>query len=253
MAGSLAMSPPPPHMHINVPATQPLPGFETPSAFEEPSSPSMPSSLYPATSSYAEYSRAELVPVSHIYDPRYHDQPQPLPPRQYASTSTLPGTQPSLEHAIESVQGHLAALTERLELLETNARQFQRSSVSLATGGTSPKWPGAGRGSPAGNQPQWDSDDLGMWSLVLNPLSRGLASLRALFVFFVRSENRSPTFIVVRRLCLDVSFLLCVLAVVRAIWKKSGVRRREVRMALIVLWRALVGSKKERVMVDRGV
>lgn len=91
-----------------------------------------------------------------------------------------------------------------------------------------------------------------MWSLVLNPLSRGVDSLKELATFFARNENRSPTLIIVRRLCLDVSFLLCVLALVRTIWKRSGVRRREVRAALIVLWRALLGTK-ERVLVDRGV
>lgn len=76
--------------------------------------------------------------------------------------------------------------------------------------------------------------------------------MKELATFFARNENRSPTLIIVRRLCLDVSFLLCVLALVRTIWKRSGVRRREVRAALIVLWRALLGTK-ERVLVDRGV
>lgn len=55
--------------------------------------------------------------------------------------------------------------------------------------------------------------------------------------------------IIIRRLCLDVSFLLCVIAVVGAIWRKSGNRRREVRAALVVLWRAVVGDGRSRRVV----
>lgn len=253
MAGSLAMSPPP--MHVNVPAIQPLPGFETPSAFAEPSSHSFSSSLYPTTSTYAEPFRASPhadLSSPHIYQSRYRGQSQPLPTRQYGAGRPI--SQPTLERAVENVQGHLAALAERLEVLETNSGQPQRSNISLVTGGSSSMWGGAGTGSPADRRdfPEWDLNDLGMWSLVLNPISRGITFLRELASFFSRNENKSPTWIIVRRLCLDVSFLLCVLAVVRAIWRMSGVRRREVRAALVVLWRAVLG-RKDRIMVDRGV
>jgi len=88
---------------------------------------------------------------------------------------------------------------------------------------------------------------------VLNPLSRGLDKMREFTTFFAPNENRSPSAIIVRRLCLDVSFLVCVLGLVRVIWKRSGVRRREVHAALVVLWRAILGSKPDRVMVDRGI
>jgi hypothetical protein len=93
-----------------------------------------------------------------------------------------------------------------------------------------------------------------MWSLVANPVSRGIETLREAATFFARDESRSPTLIIVRRLCLDVSFLVCVLYVIRTLWRKSGVRRREVNAALVVLWRAIIGSKKApRMMVNRGV
>jgi len=59
--------------------------------------------------------------------------------------------------------------------------------------------------------------------------------------------------IIIRRLCLDVSFLVCVVALIGALWRKSGVRRREVKAALVVLWRAIVGSKPQRSLVDQGV
>jgi hypothetical protein len=89
-----------------------------------------------------------------------------------------------------------------------------------------------------------------MWSVVLNPLSRGLEKLRAMSTFFARTENRSPSMIIIRRLCLDVSFFLCVIAIVGAIWRKSGVRRREVKTALVVLWKAVLGVKPHRPHVD---
>jgi hypothetical protein len=62
---------------------------------------------------------------------------------------------------------------------------------------------------------------------------------------------------IVRRLIFDVSFLVCVVAVIGAVWRRSGVRRREVKAALVVLWRALIGSSggsiRPRSTVDRAV
>jgi len=249
LAGSLVMSPPP---RMTVPAIQPLPGFETPSAFAGPSANSVPSSLPPATNSYAgQYPGSSSIELTssptHLYPayPHYRGQSHGL---------IRPASRPTLERAIENVQAHLAALSERLESLEILAAQPSRSNASLS-GGASPIWGGAGRGSPADSRdrPEWDIDDLGMWSLVLSPLSRGVSVLRKASVFFARSENRSPTLIIVRRLCLDASFLLCVLAAVRVLWRRSGVRRKEVRAALVVLWRAILGIKKERTMVSKGV
>jgi len=56
---------------------------------------------------------------------------------------------------------------------------------------------------------------------------------------------------------LDVSFLLVVLGVARWIWKKTGLRRKNVYIALGVLWRALIGSegapREGRKMVEKGV
>jgi hypothetical protein len=256
------MTPPAP-AHAHVPAFQPLPGFETPSAFAEPSPHSIQSSLFPAATTTGAYPEpfsgdhvppfqraANMSPGGSIYQSRHRGQSQPLHVGTYG-----PSPQPTLERAIESMQGHLAALTERLEVLESNADHLHHSGITLGSGsGGSPNWSGAQRGSPTGRRDpsEWDLDDMGMWSLVLHPLSRTLVVLRDLARFFARNESRSPTLIIVRRLCLDVSFLLCVLALVRAIWRKSGVRRREVRAALIVLWRAFLGTEK-RSIVDRGV
>jgi hypothetical protein len=113
--------------------------------------------------------------------------------------------------------------------------------------GTSSWLSGQGGTQPSAfDAPQWDIDDLGMWSLVLNPLSRGIVRLREVAIFFARNEHRSPSMTIVRRLCLDVSFLLSVITIVRGLWIRSGVRRREVKIALIILWRAIVGSTTPR-------
>ncbi|KAF8897230.1 acyl CoA binding protein-domain-containing protein [Infundibulicybe gibba] len=253
MAGSLAMSPP---LAQNIPTTQPLPSFETPSAFIEPSL-SARSSLYPTTSSlvgqFTESSRAELASPHQYPIHVYGGQIPQGPLRPYGPAG--PASRPTLERAVESVQAHLAALAERLESLESVAPLPSQSHSSLSPRGAgSPSW-GPGRGSlnDGRNKPRWDIDDLGMWSIVLNPVSRGLEHLRDFATFFAKNENRSPTMIIVRRLCLDVSFMFCVITVFKALWRRSGVRRREVRAALVVLWRAILGSKPERLMVDRGV
>jgi len=233
-----------------------MPGFATPSAFGD-------SSFYPQPSSYvgqfSESSR-ELTSPTNLYPahPQYTGQPmQPLPSGRFA-TPTRPVSRPTIERAIENVQAHMASLSERLESLENISGRISRSRISLSPRvAGSPTW-GAGRGSPAQgrHRPEWDLDDLGMWSFVAHPVSHGIEWLREAATFFARDENRSPTMIVVRRLCLDISFLLCVLAAIRALWKKSGVRRREVKAALGILWRAILGTKHSgdtRVMVDRGV
>ncbi|TFK74495.1 ACBP-domain-containing protein [Pluteus cervinus] len=252
MAGSLAMSPPPAHVHA-VPVTQPLPIFETPSAFGGDAVVSSPPGSYPTPSTYAHFSsssRGELSSSPNLYGqptypPNQAHRPPSLSSRQYGPVR--PASRPTLERAVENVQSHLAALTERLENLEAAANAPSRgSAVSSST---------PGRGSPHSRnaQPRWDIDDMGMWSLVLNPLSTFLDKLKELTTFFARNENRSPSAIVVRRLCLDVSFLVCVVGLVRLIWRRSGVRRREVKHALIVLWRAILGIKPERSMIERGV
>lgn len=246
LAASVATSPPPTH---GIPATQPLPVFETPSAFAEPSPVSSP---YPTMSSYvgqfSESSRTGAATPTHVYpsQPQYRGPQQPLP----SYGPIRPASRPTLERAIEHVQVHLAALNERMESLES-VMTSSRSHASLA-----PRHIGSPRGRRSPNDgrgPQWDLEDLGMWSLILNPISRGLDKLRDLATFFARNEDRSPTTMIIRRLCLDVSFLLCVLAVVKVLWRKSGVRRREVRFALTILWRAILGAKPERVMIERGV
>ena len=94
---------------------------------------------------------------------------------------------------------------------------------------------------------------MGMWSLVLQPVSRLQVRFRRFMDFIMYNDNRSPTLVVVRRLFLDISFVLCFLAVFKLGWRRSGVRRREVSAALRGLWRAIVGHQAPRHMVERGV
>ncbi|KAH0587195.1 hypothetical protein H2248_006004 [Termitomyces sp. 'cryptogamus'] len=249
LATSVVMSPPPIH---GVPSAQPRPDFTTPSAFAADSSPiSSPSN--PTMSSYVGISQLPRVEVAtptraHSYTPHRQSRgpQQPLPP----FGSIRPASEATLERAIENVQVHLAALTERMDSLETSL-SLSRSNTSLTL-----RHLGSPRGRHSPNEsrgPYWDLDDLGMWSIVVSPISRVLDKMRELATFFARNEDRSPTRMVIRRLCLDVSFLVCVLAIVRLLWKRSGVRRREVNFALRVLWQAILGAKPDRVMIDRGV
>ena len=258
MASTLLVGSPPP---VNVPHTQPHPGFQTQSAFAE-SATSIPSSVYPTTSvSYPEQ-LARSPPTdpassAHGYPSRAGFRPTTQTPyRQYAlqtgSTGAppRPASIPMLERAVESVQVHLAAITERLETLEG---LLHHSTSSLTTSGLrSP----VGRRSPFGGGPDvvhWDIDDMGMWSIVLQPLARAFRLFRQLMALLANSENRSPTFVIIRRLFLDISFVLCFLAVFKLGWRRSGVRRREVSAALRGLWRAIVGHQAPRHMVERGV
>ncbi|EIN10465.1 ACBP-domain-containing protein [Punctularia strigosozonata HHB-11173 SS5] len=230
LAGSMAMSPPPP-------AVQPHPGFETPSAFPGPSSPTV--SGYPAPTTFSG-------PQAVSYQPNLY-RPAQASPRPYVPQ--VPQRMP-LERAIENMQAHLAALTERIELMELTSGVAQRSRSSLAASRTpsSPKTPGEGSG-----EGEWYSD-LGMWTHVLRPLAQCIERLRE-FLLNQQPENRSPAFFVIRRLFLDISFLMCLLMVVKGLWRATGVRRREVQRALVILWRAVVGSnvKSPRVMTERGV
>ncbi|KIJ20103.1 hypothetical protein PAXINDRAFT_126567 [Paxillus involutus ATCC 200175] len=250
--GSFSLSSPPPR-RASVPPMQPLPNFETISAFADPQSgTSLPSSsVYPSSvPRYASPSR-DLAP--HVQSATSHYQGQPFrPPSRHDSAAggwvRRPSHGLSLEHAVENVQAHLAALTERIDTLESSLAsqphpQVQRSTSSPPSGSSS------GRGSPADPRfvPQdldRDIDDMGLWSLVLKPLLRGFSSLRSLLFFFLRSEqNRTPVLIVVRRLLLDISFVFAVLGFLRAVWRESGTRRREVAAALVVLWGAISGKR----------
>ncbi|PCH41324.1 ACBP-domain-containing protein [Wolfiporia cocos MD-104 SS10] len=249
-AGSLVLSSPP------VPATQPLPEFATESAYAEPSAASHPPAGYPPSgSSYQGYTRASTTdlpaPYTHPSASAYHtssQQQQQRRPYGAYPGAARPPSRPTLERAIENMQAAVAALTERIDTLEEGAL---RSTTTLsAQSRTSPR-----RGVSPGEDGSagWDVDDMGLWSIVLTPLARAAAMLKFISSFLGRGHGRSPALVILRRLFLDISFLLCVLAVARMVWRRSGMRRREVLAALRGLWWAVVGRKPPRMLVERSV
>lgn len=260
MIGSF-MTSPPPSLNANVPPVQPLPSFHTQSAFEEvprqSATPMYPPTNVTSVSGQTASSRSD-VPSLDMFAAsratggyRVSSQPQ-LGQRLYAlsgggAVTHRPPSRPALEQAVESVQAHLAALTERLELLEhTMSRSATFSSSFNRTRSPTSR-------SPDGTLHRWDLNDMGMWSLVLKPLFRVVALFERLMDFLAHNENRTPTLVVVRRLFLDISFLLIMLALLRAAWRKSGLRRRKVLFALRGLWSAIVGTESPRLLVDRAV
>jgi hypothetical protein len=252
---SVLMSPPP--VSKSVPLSQPMPQFETMSAYGEHTSSTYGTTAisYPGYTSQHSGSRS-LSPERYSTQLPYRSaiQQSEYMGRPYALQSTMPPRM-ALERAIEGVQTHLAALTERIESLENRAQRSTSSLVS-PSGVRSPRWLGGNRGvSPIGTSPgsYYTFEDMGMWSLLLNPLSAVLARVRNFTDFLLYSDNRSPALVIVRRLILDISFALCLLAITRRVWRRGDSRHEAVTHKFRRIWLPLVGQQVPRVLVDRGV
>ncbi|KAI0317740.1 acyl CoA binding protein-domain-containing protein [Amylostereum chailletii] len=248
-AGSMTMAP------GMIPTQQPHPGFETPSAFAGPSTSPIPSSSYPVTGPYAPYTNAPTSPPLYPGQAAYRRPPSSLAARTHALHDTRPPSHLALERAVEGVQAHLAALSERLEVLESHS--LLTSGGYVSPGPRTSASPTYGRGSPHGRAGEtWRDltfDDMGLWTYVLRAVARASHSLRGVMEFLAHSDNRSPTLIIIRRLFLDISFILCLLALFKSIRRRTGVRRREVATALRALWSAVMGKSTPRALVDQGV
>jgi hypothetical protein len=265
--GSVLTSPPPSnysvHTHAlhNVPSQQPMPRYETQSAFDDTTTVNN-DNFNVATTSYPVH----LTHSSRNSDSGHghrgqgpHMTPDPVYMRPGSAVHSAPtqgqlgpGPRFTLERAVESVQSHLAALSERLETLEISQTSIRARPATSPRDSNSPNR----FGSPSSSgELIFDLDDMGLWSLVLQPLAKVLASVRGVAAFLAVNENRSPTFVVIRRLFLDLSFVLAVLAVMKVGWRRSGLRRKEIYIALGVLWRVVVGGRTGMVrrMVDQGV
>ncbi|KAI0307357.1 acyl CoA binding protein-domain-containing protein [Multifurca ochricompacta] len=231
-----------------VPASQPQ-GFETLSAFGP--TPSTSLSSYPQP--YAE----QAVPRDATSPPSQSVYRRPPSARPHAlAAAGLPHRPPSqlaLERAIESVQMQLAALTERIETMESHSFSARPFASSPGPSRSSPTFPG--RGSPNGARDiiLWDRDEIGLWAVVFKTLARVLTSLRQFAIFLSNSEGRSPAFVVVRRLFLDLSFIFCTLALIKTVWRRTSMRRREINAAIRALWWAVVGKTPAKNMADRGI
>lgn len=229
-----------------VPASQPQ-GLEILSAFGGPTS----GSSFPQA--YVE----QAAPRDVASPPSQSVYRRPPSARPHAlSAAGLPHRPPSrlaLERAIENIQTQFAALSERIELMESHSFGTQPFASSPGPSRSSPTF--AGCGSPNGTRDiiPWGLDEMGLWAIVFRALARVLRTLRQFAIFLAKTEGRSPTFVVLRRLCLDISFILCMLSLIKTVWRRTGVRRREVNAAIRALWWAIVGRKPTRSMTDRGI
>lgn len=253
LAGSTINMPIPSHalspMPTGTPNMQPLPEHPTPSAFAT-SSPSHPTSLVQQFTG----SQRSPSPRHSAYGPPYRGTPS-------FQRGFVPGQQPqqatraSLERAVESMQTSLAALHERLEGLETALGLGQGtagvSRTSLPSHRSRISSPNQRNSSTP--WPRWDPANMGAWSLVLQPLARLESNFRAFAWFVAEGDERSPILVMVRRLFLDLSFLIVVLVLLKSVWRRTQIRRGEVFGALREVWRALTGQKVPRVMAERGV
>ena len=300
---------------MQVPNVQPMPAYETPSAFEGPSP--------PASSTMALHTSTDTTMGSSLTSPYVNVNPHPYPAAMYPGHPSYRGPlpQPSsssasashnhghtqsqqqivsgsggpismassganvvrspIERAVESVQAHLAALQERIEALEARSMVRSNSQHSLFGGlgnivrgspsGSGHVW-ASGSGYGHGRDDSWwwnwdpeyfDREHMGLWSVALVPLARLTRFLLRVLAFLIQRDPRtgfggpgqimSPGQLVLRRLLLDASFLVCAAVVARLGWRRSGARRREVVRALRGLWGALAGRPMDRVLVERGV
>ncbi|KAN0127003.1 hypothetical protein V8E52_000643 [Russula decolorans] len=225
-----------------VPALQPQ-GLETFSAFGGPST---------TSSSYTEQAiRRDLMAPN---GPSAYRRPPSTRSHALsaAGLSHRPPSRLALERAIESIQTQLAALSERIEIIESNSFSTQPLRSSPGPSRSSPTFAGS---SPNGVRDviSWNLDEMGLWAAVFKSLARMLKSIREFAIFFSNNEGRSPTFVVFRRLFLDISFILCMLTLVKTVWRRTGARRRAVSAAMRALWWALVGRTPTRDMADRGI
>jgi hypothetical protein len=251
MAGSTINVPIPSHVlsPSGTPAMQSLPEHAAPSAYAPSISPHHSASLAQQFSGGAERSISPRQMVPAISYGQYRGTPSFQRGQQFS--------RPPLERAVESMQASLAALHERLESLET--------VLGYGTAGG----PGASRTSvhsqrsriPSPHRngtnetpwPRWDISNMGAWSFVLQPLSRLENNLRVFAQFVAQNDDTSPILIIIRRLFLDLSFLILCLLIAKSIWRRTKLGRSEVVFALRGVWRALTGQRAPRVMVEKGV
>lgn len=227
-----------------VPLTQPQPRYAAPSAFA-------PLSQQVSALEFSPQPVPTLRPPYHPLMP-----PEAMAPYQghrsasYAGSVHSPAhtTSMGLERAIVDIQASLAALRERMETMEQGG-SFN-SSYSSHRQSSPPRHSPLHPTLPFNIDPR----SFGAWSVVLTPLARSVTSTRRM----IEVVRRNPTFTIIRRLMLDISFLIALVALIRACWRRFGGRRHEALRVLGGLWIALVNGgqmpvKRERILVDRGI
>ncbi|KAI0346887.1 ACBP-domain-containing protein [Trametopsis cervina] len=241
-----------PAVNIGTPHVQPRPAFETPSTFAGHVTPPVPGSNFPPNIAYpSDYTQSSRTDVAHS-----PPAPYPIPAyrsgsrQQFSRSFPLQPTAPERPpFEREDLQLRLRVLEERLERVEFTLPRSTSSLVNTGRG-RSPRGSTSPHGAPDG---PWDLEHMGMWALVLNPVSSVTARFKQLMAFLAYHPDRSPGMLIIRRLFLDISFLLCLLTLIRVSWRKSGIRRREVVYALKGVWWAIVGHKRPKILVDAAV
>ncbi|KAL5527136.1 hypothetical protein ACEPAG_5927 [Sanghuangporus baumii] len=214
----------PPSMIASVPNVQPMPVFETPSAFPGPSPPLSSSAVLP-TSGMSNSGASSFTNVVHPYpENMYPGHPSyratshhsnspgqmPIPGHGIVSSNVTGASGRSpLERAVENVQAHLIALQERMDILED--RSF--GGISYASFGGSGGRRGSPLGSPYGSyfgaggrgrgyesslwrwisefdEGYFDWEHMGLWSVVLSPLARVTKYLGRILVFLLARRDR---------------------------------------------------------------
>ncbi|KZV90512.1 ACBP-domain-containing protein [Exidia glandulosa HHB12029] len=249
-----AFSPPPP-----VPELQPLPRFSSSSAFsptlESMPTGSLPSSSYPTSLQYPtgmSRSSGSGAPTPQSYPSVSLMRGSPAyGPMPYRPAGAGPDVYPylALEDAVQKVQASVAALHERLDVLEAGGRPSRLLNRSYSS--VSPTGDHDGNPDDARRR-GWDAQRYGAWALVLDPLTNALRATRTMLA----EEHASPVLLIVRRLMLDASFVVFVLWLLRQVWRRSRARQRQLLSLISSLLYLIAGRQRgvpQRIMVDRGV
>ncbi|KAF8505570.1 ACBP-domain-containing protein [Russula emetica] len=148
-----------------VPALQPQ-GLETFSAFGGPSTTSL--SSYPQPYTEQADSRDLMAPNG----PSAYRRPPSTRSHALSATglSHRPPSRVALERAIESIQTQLAALSERIEIIESHSFSTQPLRSSPGPSRSSPTFAGS---SPNGVRDviSWDFNEMGLWAVVIQIFS----------------------------------------------------------------------------------
>jgi hypothetical protein len=158
----------------------------------------------------------------------------------------------ALASALQAAQAHIAALVERLDVVEhalgalsAGGRPGLYRAGSSGSGLLSPPWltPTRERRADDDAPGPWTPAELGLWAAPARVLAAVMRLLAYAAQFVVRPPARAgPLAMVLRRLALDASFLLVIAWAVRRAWRRGGARQRDVRIALGALARAVLGK-----------
>lgn len=213
------------------PQMQPMPSFSTPSAFDRDNfrNASAPSYIPAPGPSTLVPSNAGIYPPGTL-------PPLPLYNSPYDSYA----------EAVENIHSRLRTLMGRIERLE-NPQSSARNPPN--------RWADSTHNIHSIDPSQWNTNNVGLWSLVFKPLSRVLVTISWLLEFLLGPTyahgpahpgliHPSPVLVIARRLMLDSSFLLVCYVTFRYLARRSGIRRDSIRAAILNLFRELLNQRR---------